>query len=116
MVKQLNESSVCNCCFEQCFWIIEVIFFSKDFSVKYWYECCMGKIPVSRVAELRKQAGLTQRELALQVDVTESTISNWEKGRNCLEWFERVARLCKALNCTPDELISYMPIPEDEDS
>ena len=78
-----------------------------------WYEYFMGKIPVSKVADLRKQAGLTQRELALQVDVTESTISNWEKGRNCLEWFERVAKLCKILNCTPDQLIDYVSLPED---
>lgn len=74
----------------------------------------MGKLPVSNVAKLRKRAGLTQRQLAISVDVTESTIANWEQGRNALKWFERVAKLCQSLNCTPDELISYMSVPEEE--
>ena len=60
-----------------------------------------------RVAELRKRESLTQLELAQAVGVTESTISNWEKGRNSLVWFERVAKLCKKLNCTPEDLIGY---------
>lgn len=68
----------------------------------------MGKIPVSKIAELRRRAELTQRQLADAVGVTESTIANYERGRNALKWFERVARLCKALNCTPDELIGYI--------
>jgi transcriptional regulator with XRE-family HTH domain len=70
----------------------------------------MGKVPVSKVAELRKLAGLTQRQLADEVGVTESTISNWEQGRNSLVWLERVAKLCHALNCTPDQLIDYIDI------
>ncbi len=67
----------------------------------------MGKIPVSKVAELRRELGLTQRQLADAVGVTESTISNWEKNRNGIEWFERVAKLCHALNCSPEDLIDY---------
>ncbi len=74
----------------------------------------MGKIPVSNVAELRKRAGLTQRELALQIDVTESTIANWEQGRNALDWFQRVAKLCKLLNCSPEDLIRYTSGPDEE--
>lgn len=62
---------------------------------------------MSKVGELRKRAGLTQRQLAIMLDVTESTIANWEKGRNALKWFELVAKLCKVLNCTPDELIGH---------
>lgn len=69
--------------------------------------------PVKGIAALRQNAGLTQLELAQLVGVTESTISNWEKGRNGLEWFERVAKLCKALNCSPDELIDYIEAVED---
>ncbi|MBW4658092.1 MAG: helix-turn-helix domain-containing protein [Drouetiella hepatica Uher 2000/2452] len=68
----------------------------------------MGKVPVSKVAELRKRVGLTQRQLADEVGVTESTISNWEQGRNSLVWLERVAKLCHALKCTPDQLIDYI--------
>jgi transcriptional regulator with XRE-family HTH domain len=72
----------------------------------------MGKIPVSKVAELRKRAGLTQRQLADEVGVTESTISNWEQGRNSLVWLERVSKLCRALQCTPEQLIDYIDAEE----
>ena len=60
---------------------------------------------VSRVALLRERAGLTQLELSRLIGVTETTIANWEKGKSGRDWFERVARLCKVLNCTPEDLI-----------
>lgn len=60
---------------------------------------------LNNIGKLRKEAGLTQRELANSVGVTESTIANWEQGRNAKLWFERVAKLCQDLHCTPDELI-----------
>ena len=63
---------------------------------------------MSKVAELRKQASLTQLQLAQAVGVTESTISNWESGRNALVWFERIAKLCATLNCAPSDLIAYV--------
>jgi putative transcriptional regulator len=72
----------------------------------------MGKVPVSKIAALRKRLGLTQRQLADEVGVTESTISNWEQGRNSLIWLERVAKLCRALNCSPEELIDYVDVEE----
>lgn len=67
---------------------------------------------MSKIAALRKRLGLTQRQLADEVGVTESTISNWEQGRNSLIWLERVAKLCRALNCSPEELIDYVDVEE----
>ena len=64
----------------------------------------MGGIPVSRVALLRKQLNLTQRELADLVGVTETTVRNWENNRSGVDWFERIAKLCDALKCQPNEL------------
>ena len=74
----------------------------------------MGKIPMSKVAELRKELGLTQKELANLVGVTESTIRNWENNRNGIEWFERIAKLCNALKCGPDDLLKYKSVENDE--
>jgi len=62
---------------------------------------------VSRVAELRKQANLTQRQLADLVGVTESTIRNLENNRNGVEQIERIVKLCRALNCQAEDLIEY---------
>ena len=63
-----------------------------------------------KIAELRDQANLTQLELSKLVRVTETTIANWEKGRSGLEWIERLIRLCKALNCQPEDLIEQTTV------
>jgi transcriptional regulator with XRE-family HTH domain len=70
----------------------------------------MGDIPVSKVGELRRKAGLTQRQLADLVGVTESTIRNLENNRNGIEQLERFAKLCRALNCSPPDLFEYQSV------
>jgi len=65
---------------------------------------------MSKVAELRKQVGLTQRELADLVGVTESTIRNLENNRNGVDQIERVVRLCRALKCSAEDLIHYVEV------
>lgn len=72
----------------------------------------MGEIPVSKVSVLRDRAGLTQRALADLVGVTESTIRNLERNRNGVEQIERVVKLCKALNCSAEDLIEYVEAGE----
>jgi transcriptional regulator with XRE-family HTH domain len=61
---------------------------------------------ISNIAQLREQAGLTQRELSLLLGVTETTIANWERGRSGLDWIERLIKLCKALDCNLEDLIT----------
>jgi transcriptional regulator with XRE-family HTH domain len=73
----------------------------------------MGKIPVSKIADLRRAVGMTQRQLADAVGVTESTVSNWEQGRNALKQLEQFAKLCKVLKCSPDDLVGYVDLEED---
>ncbi len=64
----------------------------------------MGEIYVSQVAELRKRKNMTQRQLADVVGVDPSTVRNWERDRGGLESFVKLSRLCKALDCLPEEL------------
>jgi transcriptional regulator with XRE-family HTH domain len=61
---------------------------------------------ISNIGQLREQAGLTQRELSLILGVTETTIANWERGRSGLDWIERLMKLCKALNCNLEDLVT----------
>jgi transcriptional regulator with XRE-family HTH domain len=67
-----------------------------------------------KIASLREAKQLTQLELAQLVGVTETTIANWEKGRSGIEWLDRLIRLCAALECAPEDLLSYIPQPKDE--
>lgn len=73
----------------------------------------MGNIYVSKVAELRKKKGLTQRQLAAELDVDVSTLRNWESNRDGVKMFVRVAKLCEALGCTPEDLYGEESIDED---
>lgn len=68
----------------------------------------MASKPQSNIAELRRSLKLTQLELSQKVGVTETTIANWEKNRGGgLELIERFVRLCEALQCRAQDLISY---------
>ncbi len=73
----------------------------------------MGKL-VSHVAQLRKQAGLTQKQLADLMDTTVTTVANWENGRTGLKEFERVAKLCQVLACRAQDLISEQANAQDK--
>ncbi len=61
---------------------------------------------ISNIGELREKAGLTQRELSLILGVTETTIANWERGRSGLDWIERLIKLCQALDCDLEDLVT----------
>jgi transcriptional regulator with XRE-family HTH domain len=86
-------------------------------SVRFKHDFSMNnkKSSVSRIAEFRERAGLTQKELSKLVGVTENTIANWEKGRSGIDWIEKLIRLCKVLDCNLESLIDYNP-PEKEPS
>lgn len=68
---------------------------------------------VSEIAQFRKNKGLTQRQLADLLEVSEDTIANWESGRSELYWLDRCVKLCVIFGCSPDKLISYQ---EDDSS
>lgn len=69
----------------------------------------------SRIAELRKQKGLTQLELAQQMGVTDKAVSKWERDLSCPD-IHTVPRLAEVLGVSMDELMqiytSDKPEPE----
>lgn len=71
-----------------------------------------SKKPTINIAKYRQKKGLTQLELSQLVGVRESTIANWERGRSGLDWFEKLARLCKALECDLEDLIGDVEVPQ----
>jgi transcriptional regulator with XRE-family HTH domain len=74
----------------------------------------MGEIYVSKVAELRKQKNLTQRQLADLIGVDPSTIRNWERDRDGTKTFAKIAKLCEVLNCRPTDLFDVQDLSKDE--
>ncbi len=69
---------------------------------------------ISRVAELRKKAGLTQAQLAVFIGVTTNTIQNWEKDSG-LDQLEKYLKLCEVLGCELKDLIKYIQSPKEEE-
>ncbi|NEQ98209.1 MAG: helix-turn-helix domain-containing protein [Cyanothece sp. SIO2G6] len=51
------------------------------------------------IEQFRKQANLTQRELAERVGVVETAVSYWENGKRSLDWLFKARNLCKVLDC-----------------
>lgn len=60
-----------------------------------------------KIKELRTQAGLTMRQLADAVNVSEATISRWESGNIPNMRRDKIAILAKALHTTPANLLLY---------
>lgn len=57
-----------------------------------------------KIAELRKRAGYTQKDLAKILNVDQSAVSQWESGKTKPLRKVRDA-LATALGCTVDELM-----------
>lgn len=73
----------------------------------------MDQIKVGNyIATKRKNLGLTQKELAELVEVTDKSISKWERG-NGLPDVTRLKPLCDALKISMNELIAGEDIGEE---
>lgn len=59
---------------------------------------------MSRIAKLRGEKGLTQRQISEALGVDVSTVRNWEKSRDGVKMFVRVAKLCELFKCQPTDL------------
>ena len=87
------------------------VIFSKAFSHNITEE---DKSRGKRIAYARKQAGLTQEELAKKIGMTQSTVTTYETGRadpKC-GGITNIARACK---CSTDYLLGLKPYSDDED-
>ncbi len=63
----------------------------------------VNKVAVMRIQELRKNAGLTQMELATSLGLIQSMISDWERELY-LPKARDLPRLAKILGCTINDL------------
>ncbi len=66
------------------------------------------KQQVTAVAELRSKTGLTQAQFAVAIDVSPSTVSNWERGKFSNQRFTlaQIKRLMELTGCSFDEILS----------
>jgi len=66
-----------------------------------------------RIARLRKARGMTQAELAQQIEVSQNVISNYEAGTVRLS-ADMAIKLAKALKVSTDELLGVKNSSENE--
>ena len=59
----------------------------------------------NRLRDLRKKAGLTQKELAERINISLMTFKRWEWGQRAPR-LEEIKRIAQALNVTEDELLN----------
>lgn len=65
------------------------------------------------IAHTRKEKGLTQRELAAQLNISDKTVSKWETG-NGLPEVSLMLPLCKMLDISVNELLLGEKIAEQD--
>lgn len=65
----------------------------------------MDKIFSKNLKEARKQKFLTQKQVAIMLNVVESCYANWEQGRTEPN-IDMLRKLCKILEVSADELIN----------
>ena len=63
------------------------------------------------IAEMRKEQGMSQKQLADEVGVTDKAVSKWETGKSLPE-ISKMESLCEVLNININELLSGEQLPE----
>mgnify|MGYP000949119911 CR=1 FL=1 len=58
-----------------------------------------------RIQEYREKAGISQEELASAIQMSSTSVSNIERGRN-FPSFETFIKICNAINVSTDLLLS----------
>lgn len=63
------------------------------------------------ITKYRENAGFSQRELAQQLGITPSRISNWEQGANC-PTIDILFEVCRALHVSINDIYGVYPDSE----
>lgn len=63
-----------------------------------------------QLKEIRKELGITQRELADELAVSVPQISRYERGETAMTP-DTIVRICNYLGITSDQLLGYTPEP-----
>lgn len=66
----------------------------------------------SRIKKYREAQGLSQKQLANLLHISNSRVSNWEQGINRPD-ADMLADICLALNISPSELLDVRLNPEE---
>ncbi len=66
----------------------------------------------SRIRKYREAIGLSQKDLADKLGISNSRVSNWEQGINRPD-ADMLGDLCVALNVSPSELLDVRLDPEE---
>ena len=67
-----------------------------------------------KICALRKEKGLTQKELAEKMNVTDKAVSKWERNISCPD-ISSVPALAEILGVSADELLNAAPKEENND-
>ncbi len=67
------------------------------------------------IAQRRKERGLTQRELAEALHVTDKAVSKWERGAGCPD-ISLLEPLAEALGLSVDQLLTYQTAPAEPEA
>ena len=57
--------------------------------------------------DILKQRGMTSKELAQKIDITEANLSILRSGKAKAIRFETLDKICYHLNCEPKDIIVY---------
>ena len=63
---------------------------------------------MNRLKKLREDRGLKQAELALMLEVSQATLSNWERGVHDIDNIS-LTRLGQIFGCSIDYLLGHIP-------
>lgn len=65
------------------------------------------------IASIRKERGMTQKELADQMNVTDKAVSKWERNLSCPD-VNSIPRLAEVLGVSVEELMNAAPREAEE--